>query len=181
MSTQARDLPQIALSVRQPWAWAILHAGKDIENRTAQSVRAGNMTTGRVAIHAATGMTRDEYDWAVWRMGQDGVRVPRPDDLPRGAVIGAAEVVEFVTESASPWFGGPVGLVLRDPVATAPIPAKGARGYFEWVAEGALAAPLPWMGDWGGAEDGLFGDLPVVFETPPAKPWGKRQPRRVAK
>ena len=22
-----------ALSIRQPWAWAILHAGKDIENR----------------------------------------------------------------------------------------------------------------------------------------------------
>lgn len=27
------DLHQVALSIRQPWAWAILHAGKDIENR----------------------------------------------------------------------------------------------------------------------------------------------------
>ncbi|MQA14935.1 MAG: ASCH domain-containing protein [Pseudonocardiaceae bacterium] len=23
-----------ALSIRQPWAWAILHAGKDVENRS---------------------------------------------------------------------------------------------------------------------------------------------------
>lgn len=26
------DLHQVALSIRQPWAWAILHAGKDIES-----------------------------------------------------------------------------------------------------------------------------------------------------
>lgn len=28
------DLPPLALSIRQPWAWAILCAGKDIENRS---------------------------------------------------------------------------------------------------------------------------------------------------
>lgn len=28
------DLPEFALSIRQPWAWAIVYAGKDIENRT---------------------------------------------------------------------------------------------------------------------------------------------------
>ena len=37
-----------ALSIRQPWAWLILHGGKDIENRTwATKLR------GRVLIHAA--------------------------------------------------------------------------------------------------------------------------------
>ena len=25
-----------AISIRQPWAWAILYAGKDVENRTWQ-------------------------------------------------------------------------------------------------------------------------------------------------
>ena len=26
-------LPRLALSIRQPWAWAIINAGKDIEYR----------------------------------------------------------------------------------------------------------------------------------------------------
>ncbi|MEM7644630.1 MAG: hypothetical protein AAF366_19210 [Pseudomonadota bacterium] len=168
-------LPRLALSVRQPWAWAILHGGKDIENRSVYSVRVGGMGTGRVAVHAALGMTRDEYDWAVWRMGRDGVTVPRPDALVRGAVIGSVEVVDFVTESASPWFGGPVGLVLRDPVACEPVPALGARGYFEWARHGNLAEPLPWMVAWGGAEAGLFGDLPVGFAEAPEKPFGRKR------
>jgi len=56
------NLPMIALSVRQPWAWAIIHAGKDIENRSWQAVNHGLRQRGRIAIHAAKGMTRDEYE-----------------------------------------------------------------------------------------------------------------------
>lgn len=46
------SLPDIAVSVRQPWAWAIIHAGKDIENRSLAAVKHG-MKPGRIAIHAA--------------------------------------------------------------------------------------------------------------------------------
>jgi hypothetical protein len=62
-----------------------------------------------------------------------------------------------------------------------PIPAAGALGYFEWEESGALAEPLPWMRAWGGAvEGGLFGDLPVQYETPPRKPFGTtgKDPKR---
>ena len=38
-----------ALTVRQPWAWAIVHGGKDVENRTRNV--AGSYR-GPVAIHA---------------------------------------------------------------------------------------------------------------------------------
>ncbi len=45
-----------ALTVRQPWAWALMEGGKDIENRKwATTYR------GPLAIHAAAGMTRQEY------------------------------------------------------------------------------------------------------------------------
>jgi hypothetical protein len=40
-----------ALSVRQPWAWAIIHAGKDIENWTWRT-----HYRGEVAIHASSKM-----------------------------------------------------------------------------------------------------------------------------
>jgi len=50
-----------ALTIRQPWAWAIFHAGKDIENRDWPT-----RLRGRIAIHAAKGMTRDEYESALF-------------------------------------------------------------------------------------------------------------------
>ncbi len=168
-------IPPTALSVRQPSAWAIIHGGKDVENRSLGSIRAGRMVPGRIAIHAATGMKQAEYDYLVWRWARDGVRVPRPDVLPRRAIIGTVEVVEIVTQSDSPWFGGEAGLLLRNPVPCDPIPATGALGYFEWTGGGALADALPWMRDWGGAEGGLFGDLPVQFEITPEKPFGRKK------
>lgn len=169
-------LPPVALSVRQPSAWAIIHGGKDVENRSLGSIRAGRMKPGRIAIHAAIGMTRDEYDYLVWRWQRDGVAVPRPDALPRRAIIGSVEVVEIVTRSDSPWFGGEAGLLLRDPVPCDPVPAGGELGYFEWRAGGALADPLPWMTAWGPASDGgLFDALPVQFREAPRKPFGTRK------
>lgn len=167
------DLPPIALSVRQPSAWAIIHGGKDVENRSLGSIRAGRMGPGRIALHAAVGMTRAEYDYLVWRWARDGVSVPRPDALPRRAIIGSVEVVDIVTESDSPWFGGEAGLLLRDPVPCAPIPAPGALGYFAWSPGGALARPLDWMRGWGAAEGGLFDSLPVQMAAPPVKPFGR--------
>ena len=50
------DLPRKAISIRQPWAWAIVHAGKDIENRDWST-----RYRGPVCIHAAKGMTKDEF------------------------------------------------------------------------------------------------------------------------
>ena len=52
------DLPKFALSVRQPWAWAIIHAGKDIENRSWQAVNRGLDQRGRIAVHAAKGIAQ---------------------------------------------------------------------------------------------------------------------------
>jgi hypothetical protein len=166
-------LPPIALSVRQPSAWAIIHGGKDVENRSLGAIRAGRMGPGRIAIHAASGMKQAEYAYLAWRWARDGVTVPRPDELPRRAIIGTVEVVRVVTGSESPWFGGEAGLLLRDPVPCEPIPAAGALGYFAWEAGGALAEPLPWMRNWGGAEGGLFGALPLQFGTAPEKPFGR--------
>ena len=169
------DLPRLALSVRQPWAWAILHGGKVIENRSAGAIRAGGMTTGTICLHAAAGMTRAEYDWAVWRLARHGVACPRPDTLVRRAIIGVVDVVDIVSESDSAWFGGQMGLVLENPRAIDPIPAAGALGYFAWQPGGAADPPRPWMIRW----DRPQGDTgtPDLFDTapsyraPPPKPW----------
>lgn len=141
------DLPELALSVRQPWAWAIIHAGKDIENRSWQAVNHGLLIRGRIAIHAAKGMTREEYEDTRDFLWGRRVGCPEAKDLLRGGIIGSVEVVDVVSESASPWFFGPRGLVLRDPVPCEFIPAVGQLGYFKWQRAGPSIVPpaAAWM------------------------------------
>ncbi|MEM6938859.1 MAG: hypothetical protein AAF943_00275 [Pseudomonadota bacterium] len=171
------DLPRLALSVRQPWAWAIIHGGKEIENRSLGSIRAGGMVPGRICIHAATGMKEDEYRYAHWRLARHRVACPRPDELIRGGIIGTVEVAEIITQSESEWFGGEAGLRLADPVAVPPIPAGGALGYFEWTRGERFAAAKPWMTRFDrpnndDATGSLFPDAPPSYRIPPRKPWG---------
>ncbi len=142
------DLPSIALSVRQPWAWAIVMGFKGIENRNRFAISKGDMRPMPIAVHAAQGMTRAEYEDAADTMARIGVACPRPDDLIRGAIVGAVTVTAIVDHHPSPWFTGPRGLVLADARAVEPIPAAGRLGYFEWRAGGMLAPPLPWMRSW---------------------------------
>lgn len=139
-------LPELALSVRQPWAWAILN-GKDIENRSAASVRHG-MKAGTIALHAAKGMTQDEYEHARSFMASIGITCPRPDALVRGAVIGVMTVTDIVSDHKSPWFFGPRGLVLANQTAIDPIPSTGALGYFKWQNNTKPSEPKPWMKAW---------------------------------
>ena len=126
-----RNLP--ALSIRQPWAWAIVTIGKDIENRSWPT-----RFRGRFLIHAAKGCTRDEYEDACdfilkavdSKYRGIGLSVPGWKRMDRGGIIGIAELVDCVTKSDSPWFMGQYGFVLRNVEAVPFIPCKGALGFF---------------------------------------------------
>lgn len=121
-----------ALSVRQPWSWLVLYAAKDIENRTWKT-----QVRGRVLLHAAKGMTREEwlrgmaYAEHVAKVSPNLLRAGLPDTLERGGLVGSVEIVDCVTESSSPWYMGAVGFVLRDPRPMSFIPCKGALNFFE--------------------------------------------------
>lgn len=146
------DLPSRALSVRQPWAWAIVHAGKDVENRSKGFFghQRHSAFNGAVAIHAAKGMTQDEYRDAAEFMAARGVVCPPPADLVRGGIIGTVQCVAVVSKSHSPWFMGPFGLVLEQQRPVEPIPCPGQLGYFEWRGPvGEFDKPLRWMERWG--------------------------------
>lgn len=119
--------PTLALSVRQPWAWFILHLGKDHENRTWRT-----KFRGPLWIHAAKGMTRAEYDhacrFASWIRGFP--KIPRFEDLPRGGIVGQVDVTGCVSESVSRWFEGPNALVVGNPKPCELRPCRGALGFF---------------------------------------------------
>lgn len=171
-----QDLPEIALSIRQPWAWAVVAGFKRIENRSAGSIRSGGMICRRIAVHAAAGLKQAEYDWGAWRLGEHGVACPRPEALVRGAIIGAVDVVDIVSESDSEWFGGQMGLVLENAQMCDPVPSGGALGYFRWSPAGAVAPSLTWMTGWhrpnGDANTAdLFGETAAAWQSPPPKPF----------
>jgi len=101
-----------ALSIKQSWANMILTGIKDIENRSWPT-----WFRGRIIVHAS-----QSYDFTF------------PGDyqpLPRGSLLGEVDIIDCVTYSSSPWFSGPYGFVLANPMLyPSPIPYKGRLGLF---------------------------------------------------
>jgi hypothetical protein len=110
-----------ALSIRQPWAWLIINGGKDIENRTWRTTHRGQFW-----VHASL-----KPDLAAWEtLTAAGVYIPTMDRLKYGGIIGRAEIVDCVTKSDSPWFIGPIGFVLKNPMETTFRKCRGRLSFF---------------------------------------------------
>lgn len=118
-----------ALSIRQPWAWLILWAGKDIENRSRRF-----HFRGRFLIHASGGMTRNEHLAVLLFLQQRGLPVPEGlafEELKRGGFVGSVELVDCLDSSDSYWYMGQKALVLKDPEPLPFIPYSGKLGLFD--------------------------------------------------
>lgn len=117
-----------ALTLRPVWAWAVIYAGKDIENRTWRT-----QLRGTIAIHASKGLTKAEYEACVEGVPRRWQKeIPAFEAMTRGAVIGIADLVDCVTESKSRWYNGEdYGFVLRNARAIKPIECTGALGFWD--------------------------------------------------
>lgn len=117
-----------AISIRQPFAWAIVEGWKDIENRDWKT-----NFRGEILIHAAKGMTRLEYsdgaDTIFWSSRESAI-VPNVDELPRGGIVGIATIIDCVHDSRSPWFFGKYGFVLANARPLPFVPLVGKLGIF---------------------------------------------------
>ncbi len=134
-----------ALSIRQPWAWMIVRAGKHIENRSWRchyrgpiAIHASKMPTGGAGLdqvvddfHAGAAMARA----AGVDLSSEGTVTLQTLALESGAIVALADVVDCVTESGSPWFVGPFGIVLSSIRQTAVVPCKGALGLWTVPAD----------------------------------------------
>jgi hypothetical protein len=127
-----------ALSIKQPWAWMIIHSGKDIENRSWHTKH-----RGRFLVHASKGMTRKGYAEAIHFAIQAGTLmtpwdVPSFEQLERGGIIGSVELVDSLDTSESPWYMGEKAFLLRDPKPLAFMSYKGKLQFFETSWEPTL-------------------------------------------
>lgn len=116
-----------AITVKQPWAWAIAHGGKTVENRSR-----GTSYRGALAIHAGLSWSQRGAEdarvlnaWTAWLSGRqtatptpehlrepwEAADVLDPDDdrerqlIDRGAVIAVAELVDSHPDAGCcrPW------------------------------------------------------------------------------
>lgn len=126
------DLPIRALAIKQPWASAIIHLGKDIENREWPT-----MMRGRICIHASKAydpVDAADFHDLVYARNIDMTGKPNlyfPEE-PRGGIIGVVEIADCVTRHNSDWFVGRYGFVLRNARPVEFIPVRGALGFFDW-------------------------------------------------
>ncbi len=148
------------LTVRQPWAWAIIHGGKDVENRVRNI--AGDYR-GPVAIHSGRAVFEEEGgaypevaraieseiqgyrvdDAYLWEVADD----VDPDD-PRfvyGAILGVVDIVEVHRAGPFP------GECWREPAATASVDrcsvwAEDDAHHLVLANPRALAEPIPYRG-----------------------------------
>jgi hypothetical protein len=72
-----------AISIRQPWAWAILHAGKDCENRTWGMP--DHYINTPILIHASKRIDKE----AVIHLLRLGFKVPEKMEI--GGIVGVTE------------------------------------------------------------------------------------------
>ena len=111
------------LSIRQPWAWLIVHGYKDVENRSWFT-----HYRGLFWVHASKRKPPVEELEEVRRHYR--IRLPHRDELPLGAIVGSAEIVDCVDRSRSKWFSGPCGFLLRKARPHQPVPCTGRLGFF---------------------------------------------------
>jgi hypothetical protein len=125
--------PLHALTLIQPWAWAIAYAGKDVENRSWHPPRwlVGN----HLAIHAGKKIDEESIEMLAIELE---LAVPRP--IVTGAIVAVARVLgDFESADTllatrrypggTPWYvEGAIGWMLDDVVAIEPVPCRGAQG-----------------------------------------------------
>jgi hypothetical protein len=165
-----------ALTIRQPWAYAIAVGRKDVENRTRRTHH-----RGEVAIHSA--LTVDP------KASIDPIDVNRTLFV-RGAVLAVAEIVGCCDcgDRCTPWSQRGPGIFhwqLANVRALTPIPAKGALGLWtlpyevEQAVRGQLAGDLTWgemVQDFSRAFNPRGGPPTRTPDHPNATPTGEQQP-----
>jgi hypothetical protein len=148
VADKTQPAPKRAISVRQPWAWAIVHAGKDVENRSRRDPWRSAVGE-RILIHAAKTPEPGDEATVAQLAG-----LPEPADrhaslLPveaatLGALIGEALVANVHNADecgahykwvrfCSPWAQPDQWHIVLDDVTALPSPRawRGALGLFE--------------------------------------------------
>lgn len=127
-----------AISVRQPYAWAIVHGIKDVENRTRNIV---GKHRGPLLIHASKAVDEDYLRDALAMFDRLGVARPtgKVADLGFGAIVGMVEVWDVHAGCGARTIYNPLGELCS------PWAIEGQH-HIDLIDARALVEPIPWRG-----------------------------------
>jgi ASCH domain len=110
------------ITIKQPYASAIILGLKDVENRTWTTTHRGT-----IAIHSARSINTDGHSKIQRISGID-----LPDNLPLGQILGYIDILDITTDSDSPYaIHGNYHWILGNPRPLRhPIPMAGKLGLY---------------------------------------------------
>ncbi len=125
-----------AITIHQPWAWAIVQGLKNIENRTCPT-----KYRGKLLIHAGNSKKSINAGYVFMHRvsSHNDTEIPLLDELIYGSIIGEVELVDCIRNSDSIWaMEAHWHWILRNAVKyDNPIPCKGQSGLFDYNPESA--------------------------------------------
>lgn len=137
------------LTIWQPWAWAIINGHKIIENR-----RQSTSHRGPLLIHAGKKFDAEGADWLHLQMFCGKIpKIQFPLDYTMGAIVGAVILERCETiwnarlsgKPISPWFTGPWGWHMREPIVfDKPFPLRGRQRIFNVYEDDAPGLSKAW-------------------------------------
>lgn len=167
-----RERPLKALTICQPWAWAIVHDQKRVENRTWPARHRGPL-----ALHAGKS---DAWMLAgLETLATMGVH-PRPDQVVFSAIVAVCELVDCVRVSTirgRAYAEGPFCWILENVRALPePIPCSGAQGLWR-PSDDVLQAIA--RAFWSPPGEGRFAERVNVVPRESIEPRRRGRPVRV--
>lgn len=132
------QLPTVALSIKQPWAWLVVNGHKDIENRCWRTNR-----RGPVLVHAGKDVDADAHQALLEGRHPAGTRDRVSEELRlaythalargevhKGGIVGGVSIAGCSDGHPSEWFVGEFGFLLRDAYPLPFMPLRGALSFF---------------------------------------------------
>lgn len=119
-----------SISIRQPWAWAIINAGKNIENRTWRT-----NYRGKVIVHASKHFDHAGYDKLVKASKMLGFKIPDKEELKKqsGGFVGMVDIVGCRKNIKNNFWkdADSYGWVLANPIKLNFVPYRGKLSLFK--------------------------------------------------
>lgn len=112
-----------ALTLKQPWAWAVIQGYKDVENRSWSTSH-----RGLLLIHAGKQLDAAGFEF-IWKLG---LHRALPMDLPLGRLVGSVQLQDVVGGYASKWAsrGSWHWVLTRPREFRTPVVCRGGQGLF---------------------------------------------------
>lgn len=145
------DAPGLCLSVRQPWAMALVVGRKPVENRSWSTTWLDTAVPRWVYIHASGRPARlANHEQSALNIRWPSM--PAVRDMPMGAILGACRFIgqqkpgsPHLPDHSIPWATGPLCWIVGRAVAfVEPVPARGRLGLWKPPEDAREALAEQW-------------------------------------